>query len=199
MGELLTTKEIARYLKLRPETVLRKVNQGDIPAVKIGGRFRFDKEQIDAWLRFSSTSKKQILVIDDEEIVRQLFKDSLDSSRYQVTTAKSGNEASKLVNSRSFDLIFVDLKMPGIDGTKTFRRIRQADNSVPVVIITGYPTSKIVEQVLEQGPFGIMRKPFNSSDIQRSVGSFLRGAKAKSKLTEGFKHLGYTQRQSRKN
>ena len=44
MTELLTTREIAQYLKLRPETVLRKVKEGEIPAIKIGGRFRFDKQ-----------------------------------------------------------------------------------------------------------------------------------------------------------
>ncbi|MGA7677891.1 MAG: helix-turn-helix domain-containing protein [Dehalococcoidia bacterium] len=62
MVELLTTKEVARYLKLRPETVLRKVKKGEIPAIKIGGRFRFDTNQIDKWLSHSSTSKKRVLV-----------------------------------------------------------------------------------------------------------------------------------------
>jgi PTS system nitrogen regulatory IIA component len=58
--ELMTTKEVARYLKLRPETVLRKVKRGEIPAIKIGGRFRFDTKQIDKWLSHSSTSKKRV-------------------------------------------------------------------------------------------------------------------------------------------
>ena len=62
MVELLTTKEVARYLKLRPETVLRKVKKGEIPAIKMGGRFRFDTRQIDKWLSHSSTLKKRVLV-----------------------------------------------------------------------------------------------------------------------------------------
>ena len=64
MVELLTTKEVARYLKLRPETVLRKVKRGEIPAIKMGGRFRFDTNQIDKWLRHSSTLKKRVLVTE---------------------------------------------------------------------------------------------------------------------------------------
>jgi excisionase family DNA binding protein len=60
--ELLTTKEVAGYLKLRTETVLRKVKVGEIPAIKIGGRFRFDTKQIDKWLSHNSTSKKRVLV-----------------------------------------------------------------------------------------------------------------------------------------
>ena len=66
MTELLTTREIAQYLKLRPETVLRKVKEGEIPAIKIGGRFRFDKGQIDEWLRCHSTSNKSILIADGQ-------------------------------------------------------------------------------------------------------------------------------------
>ncbi len=62
MVELLTTREVASYLKLRPETVLRKVKRGEIPAIKIGGRFRFDTKQIDKWLSHNSTPKKRVLV-----------------------------------------------------------------------------------------------------------------------------------------
>ena len=178
MGDLLTTKEIAMYLKVRPETVLRKVKEGAIPAVRVGGRFRFDKQQINEWLHSSSTSKKRILVIDDEAIERHLFKDTLDSSKYRITTVRSSTEALRLAGSRSFDLIFIDLKMSGVDGAETFRRIRQVDSTVPVVVITGYINSDFMERALEQGPFGIMRKPLNSSDIQRSVDNFLRGGEA---------------------
>ena len=192
MTELLTTKEIARYLKLRPETVLRKVRKGEIPAIKMGGRFRFDKEQIDEWLRHKSTAKKRILVIVDEEIIRRLFKETLEDSGYRVITAPDGTEALELVKSWNFDLIFVDLKMPGMNGAETFRQIRQINGSVPIVIITGYPMSELMERALDQGPFGVMKKPFNALDIRRSADSFLRGVKAKDKLAEGFKQLGYT-------
>jgi len=191
LTELLTTKEIAKYLKLRQETVLRKVRKGEIPAIKLGGRFRFDKEQIDEWLRHKSTSKKRILVIDDDETIRQLFKHTLEANNYHVMTAKDGRTALELVQSWNFDLIFTDLKMPGMNGAETFRRIRQINDSVPVVIITGYPMSELMEQALEQGPFGVMKKPFDALDIHRSADSFLRGAKAKDKLTEGFQQLGY--------
>ena len=190
MNELLTTKEVAKYLRLRTETVLRKVGKGEIPAMKVGGRFRFDKEQIDGWLRHKSTAKKGVLVIDDEEIIRQLFKETLEAGGCQVTTAKSGTEAVALVQSASFDLIFIDLKMPGMDGAETFRRIRRINESVPVVVITGYPTSELMEQALEEGPVGVMRKPFNAADIAKSADSFLGGVEAREKLTEGLQRLG---------
>ena len=86
MTELLTTKEIAQYLRLRPETVLRKVGKGEIPAIKVGGRFRFDKEQIDEWLRDNSTPKESFLVTNDQQASRELFKETLQDSDYPVIT-----------------------------------------------------------------------------------------------------------------
>ena len=84
MVELLTTREIAQYLRLRPETVLRKVRQGEIPAMKVGGRFRFDREQIDDWLRHNSTLRESGVVDDDGEATRRLFQETLEDSGYHV-------------------------------------------------------------------------------------------------------------------
>ena len=191
LSMLLTTKELAKYLKLRPETVLRKVKSGKIPGLKVGGQFRFDREQIDEWLSNKVTLKKRILVVDDDKVIRELFRETLEAGGYQVMTAQDGNEALKLVKKWTFDLIFTDLKMPGMDGAETFRQVRQIDISVPIVIITGYALSTLMEKVLEQGPFGVMRKPFDALDIQRSADSFLRGIGARERLTQSFKQLGY--------
>jgi excisionase family DNA binding protein len=86
LGELLTTKEIAGYLKLRPETVLRKVKEGEIPAIRVGGRFRFDTNEIDGWLRRRSTSRRHVLIVDDET-VRPIFKQTPES---EVTVTENG-------------------------------------------------------------------------------------------------------------
>ena len=187
---ILSQADIAAYLKLRPETVLRKVKREEIPAIKVGGHFRFDKRQIDEWIQCRSISKKRILVIDDEEVIRLLFKDTLEDDGYHVITAQSGIEALDLMKMWNFDLIFTDLKMPEMNGADVFYQIRQINSSVPIVLITGYPTSDIMDYVLEQGPFGIMRKPFSALTIKNSVDSFLRGAEAKNTLAESLKHIG---------
>ena len=179
MTELLTTKEVGSYLKLRPETVLRGVKKGEIPAIKVGGHFRFDKNQIDEWLDNHSTSKKRILVIDDDEPVRSLFKETLEKNNYHVLTSDNGNKAVKLTQSWNFDLIFLDLKMPDMDGVETLRRIRRVDKSVPVVIISGYTASELLRKALKQAPFGVMKKPFGAKDILRSTKNFLNGPKGK--------------------
>jgi excisionase family DNA binding protein len=179
LAELLTTKEVASYLKLRPETVLRGVKKGEIPAIKVGGHFRFDRTQIDEWLRNNSTLKKRILIVDDDEPIRRLFKETLEKNNYHVVTSDSGIKALQLVKNWNFDLIFLDLKMPDMDGVETFRRIRRTNKSVSVVIITGYATSELLQRALKQAPFGVMKKPFGAKDILRSTENFLSGTRAK--------------------
>jgi excisionase family DNA binding protein len=179
LTELLTTKEVASYLKLRPETVLRGVKKGEIPAIKVGGHFRFDKKQIDDWLQNNSTSKKRILVVDDDEPIRKLFKETLEKNNYHVLTVNNGNQALKLIHSWNFHLIFLDLKMPVMDGVDTFRKIRRINKTVPIVIITGYSASEMLHKALKQAPFGVMKKPFGAKDILRSTENFLNGAKGK--------------------
>lgn len=174
MDELLTTNELAKYLKLERVTVLRKAKRGEIPAIKIGRQFRFDKGKIDDWLRNVSLSAKiHILVIDDETTIREMFKAVLDEDRYYVAVAEDGAKALESVKAQDFDLIFLDLKMPGLSGVETLRRIRQIDDRLPVVIITGYPDSELMNQALELGPLGVIKKPFGSVEIHRAIDSFL--------------------------
>jgi len=185
LAELLTTKEIARYLKLRPETVLRKVKEGEIPAVKVGGHFRFDMDVICEWLSRSSTSKKRILVIDDEPVIGQLFERSLEGCGCEVISVQNGQEALDLVASKKFDLIFLDLVMPGLDGSELFRHISEINGSIPVAIVTGHAYGDLMKKAMEQGPFLVMRKPIDGADIRKAVLRFglAQGVAAKSEKT----------------
>ena len=177
MNKLLSVKEVAEYLNVKPVTVRRRANSGEIPSIRIGNRIRFHKQQIDRWLleRYKGRPA-HVLVVDDEPMIGQLFKDSLNETGYQVTTTLSSPEALKLINNGHFDLIFLDLKMPELDGAELFRHIRQIDKKTPVVIITGYPDSDIMSRAMEHGPYTVMQKPFNSDDILNIVHSFVKGA-----------------------
>ena len=83
--DLLTTEEIAHYLKLRRETVRRKAKAGEIPAIRIGGRFRFDKGRIDEWLHDNSTPNSNRLVVDDWQASIDLLAEASRDSGYGVT------------------------------------------------------------------------------------------------------------------
>ena len=175
-NRLISVKEVAEYLNVKPVTVRRKANSGEIPSVRIGNRIRFHKQQIDRWLLEHSNGRLvHILVVDDEPMVGQLFKNSLSETGYQVTTTLSSLEALELLNNRHFNLVFVDLMMPELDGAELFRRIRNIDKKIPVAIITGYPDSDMMRRAMEYGPFTVLKKPFTDEDILSTIHSFIEG------------------------
>ena len=81
---------------------------------------------------------KKILAIDDDGAIRKLFLLTLKDSGYQVDTAGSGEVAIVMVRHAKYHLIYLDLKMPGMDGVETLRELRKMDNDVPVYIITAF-------------------------------------------------------------
>ncbi len=115
-----------------------------------------------------------ILVIDDDEMIRSLLKKTLEGQDHTVVTARNGAEGAECVKKWDFDLVFLDLKMPGMDGGEFLKQLKSIKPTLPVTIITGYPGSEMMERALKHGPFGVMNKPFDSSDIINAVNSFLK-------------------------
>ncbi len=85
---------------------------------------------------------KKILVVDDEENIRLLYKEELEDMGYEVTTAASGDEALAAMEAGKFDLVTLDMRMPGLPGIETLRRMKEKDNSLRVVISTAYEDYK---------------------------------------------------------
>ena len=174
MAELMTVEEVAQYLRVTKKTIYRLLKRDGIPATKVNKQWRFDRVLIDEWLKRKSVgTKATIMVVDDEEVVRALFKETLEDSGHRVLTTETGSEASELVKQVDFDLVFLDLKMSGMDGAELLRRIKTVKPRLPITVITGYPDSEIMKRALTQGPFGVMNKPFGESDIIQAVDTFL--------------------------
>ncbi|MGI2336564.1 MAG: response regulator [Dehalogenimonas sp.] len=175
MPELLTVREVADYLRVTQKTVYRLLQKGTIPALKVSHSWRFDKAAIDEWLKSTAIgAKTTILVIDDDQTIRDLFRDILEDAGHNVVTAGSGAEALEYIKAKDFALVFLDLKMPGMNGADVLRKIRTIDPELPVTIITGFPDSENMAQALSQGPFGVMNKPFGETDVLNAVKSFIR-------------------------
>ena len=173
--ELMTLEEVANYLRVTPKTIHRLLERRAIPATKVGRQWRFDKASIDVWLRQNSVgTAANILVIDDDETICSLFKDTLEEAGHTVTTVGESSKGLELVKDRDYDLVFLDLKMPGVDGAELFRQIRVVKPESPVIIITGYPDSDLMMSALAHGPLGVMKKPFSSSDILTAANNYLR-------------------------
>jgi CheY-like chemotaxis protein len=88
---------------------------------------------------------KRILVIDDEEAVRKLFSLALEDTPYEVHTAEYGEKGLELWSVVRYDLIFLDLYMPGMSGIEVMSEIRKSDMDVPIYIVTAYYKEFLVE------------------------------------------------------
>src|SRR5687767_728087 len=109
--------------------------------------------------------KPRILVIDDESEIRRSVRMILEYEGYDVLEASSGPDGVALAEKESPDLIFLDVKMPGMDGLEALQRIRQANESLPVVIISGHGTVSTAVEATKLGAFDFIEKPLASERV----------------------------------
>ncbi|MFC1989911.1 response regulator [Chloroflexota bacterium] len=182
MPELMTVEELGQYLRFTKKTIYSLLKRGSIPAIKIGNKWRFDKATIDRWLHHSMEGvKARTLVVDDDELIRSLFKETLEEEGHTVVVASNSADGIECVKRWDFDLVFLDLKMPDMDGAELLNQLRSIKPRLPITIITGYPGSGMMERALKQGPFGVMDKPFDASDIIAAVNNFLHATQPRRK------------------
>ena len=114
-----------------------------------------------------AVNKTKILVIDDEKDLCFLFKKILTPEGYTVLTALNGYDGIKINQKSKPDIILLDLKMPGINGIETLRRIRKKDPDVIVIIITGYGDAETIRDAAELNVYEYMAKPFNNETVMK--------------------------------
>ena len=85
---------------------------------------------------------KKILVVDDEEHIRQLYQEELEDMGYEVTAVPGGTEALQAMERARFDLVTLDMRMQGMDGIETLRRMKEKDKTLPVIISSAYEEYK---------------------------------------------------------
>jgi two-component system nitrogen regulation response regulator NtrX len=109
--------------------------------------------------------KSRILVIDDEAEIRRSVRMILEYEGYDVIEASSGPEGVALADKESPDLIFLDVKMPGMDGLEALQRIKAANDAIPVVIISGHGTVSTAVEATKAGAFDFIEKPLSSERV----------------------------------
>ena len=110
--------------------------------------------------------KHKILVIDDEEVVLDSCTAVLDGGDCRVTTANNGAEGLKRLEELQPDLIFLDLKMPGLSGLEVLERIRAKHALMVVIVITGYATVSSAVEAMKKGAFDFLPKPFTPEELR---------------------------------
>lgn len=109
--------------------------------------------------------KLRILVVDDEQMMAKTLADILRVKGYDAETAFSGSEAVEKVGIRSFDAVFMDIKMPVVNGVEAFAKIKSIAPDLPVVMMTAYSDDELVVQAREQGVLDILIKPLDFTAI----------------------------------
>lgn len=115
-----------------------------------------------------------ILVVDDDEGQRELIQQVLITFGYEVTTAKNGTEAIKIIESQSFDLVVLDMIMePGFDGLDTYKRIIELSPGQKAIIVSGFSATSRLEEALKLGVGQLVKKPFELKHLATAVRSEL--------------------------
>jgi CheY-like chemotaxis protein len=101
------------------------------------------------------------LVVDDEQNMRTTLADILIGEGFDVSTAESGEKALKLCGRHDFDVVLMDVRMPGIDGLEAFRRIRKKKSGARVIMMSAYAVDHLERAALAEGAIAFLRKPLD--------------------------------------
>ena len=185
----LTTEEVLEYLQVNLRTVYRLIKAGRIPAVRVGRQWRFRKADLDAWLdgqrrggRASVTAAapvglegvgRRVLVVDDEESIRELLTKTLALAEYEAQAVSDGKAGLELLRREPWDLLIADLRMPEMDGLSLIREARRLHPRLAVIIVTGYSSESSAIQAVNLGVVGYLVKPFRIPHVLSAVAKAL--------------------------
>ncbi|HVS62475.1 MAG TPA: sigma-54 dependent transcriptional regulator [Thermoanaerobaculia bacterium] len=105
-----------------------------------------------------------ILVVDDEEGVRSFVAEALESAGHRVSVAADGDQAARLLDARSFQLLVTDLRMPGLDGMELLRKVRTEQPEVEVLVLTAHATVDGAVEAMKLGALDYLQKPLSGPD-----------------------------------
>jgi DNA-binding response OmpR family regulator len=124
------------------------------------------KDSLNAKLsRVKVDGKRVVLVVDDEESIREFLKDRLEMERFTVLLAESGEKAIEMLSQHRVHAIISDIMLGGISGLDVLVHVKEKDNSIPVLLITGYAGHFTPEHAIAVGADGYLTKPFKNTEL----------------------------------
>ena len=142
---------------------------------------------------------EKILIIDDEPDMLVLLRMIIEgNTAYEVETTNNPSEGLKMITQDDYNLVIVDLKMPGMDGIEVFEEIKEMAPDIPVIIITAYGSLEIAEEARHKGVADFITKPFRKDTILFTMGRVLELARVKKENLELKNKLEEKSRSSKK-
>jgi DNA-binding NtrC family response regulator len=111
----------------------------------------------------------RILIVDDEKNILLTIRHALEPKGYEVASATTGEEALRLLEQQVFDLMLLDLKLPGIDGMSVLKEASERQPNVPVIIISAYGTVGNAVEAMKLGAIDFLEKPFSPEELREAV------------------------------
>lgn len=119
--------------------------------------------------------RPKVLVVDDDPNLTELLVDTLEVIGYEACPALSPLEALRMLSESEFNLVITDISMPGMSGIELLQRIKEREQDMPVMLITGVGSDELKQEAFESGADGFLSKPFRIGKIEAEIGKLLRG------------------------
>jgi excisionase family DNA binding protein len=177
-----STSDVARYCHVTADTIRKWAEAGRLRVFKTpGGHRRIRREELLHFLKENDIPIHEdlenpgikVLVVDDEKAIISVIRRYLESIKtpFQIEVATDGFDAGRLTASFRPSVVFLDLRLPGIDGFEVCRRIKHhpLTESTQVIAMTGYYQGETAERVLEYGASLLIAKPFTTDDLKNAL------------------------------
>ncbi len=125
-----------------------------------------------------ATTKKTILVVDDDKSILRTFTRILQKNGYEIETAETGKEAMEKADSRHYDLALVDIRLPDMDGTDLLAKLKKQLQQTVKIMITGFPSLETGVKALDEGADANLVKPVKPEELIALIEEKLKGREA---------------------
>ena len=180
-SDVMNALEAAAFLGVHVETLRKLARRKEIPCFKIGKDWRFRQEALVRWADGQQTVASRgcfsVLIVDDDELVCRSLSRGVKLLGCTARHATSSAMGLELVAQETPDLILLDLLIPEMSGPQFLAELRKTHPMLPVVIVTGYPDSTLMQQAMQYAPIMLLSKPVEPELLKRSVRSIM-GQKA---------------------
>jgi excisionase family DNA binding protein len=170
-SDWLTLGRAARYLGVAQSTIRKWSDSGRVRAFKTpGGHRRYRRADLDDFLQGSAPESRSgpvVLIVDDDERLREYVRVNLEMEGYTIHEAASADDGMRVLDELRPDLVLLDVMMPQVDGWEMLRLMheRHGVGSIPVVMFSGKVDERAADQAAERGAQGFIGKPFDPNEL----------------------------------
>ncbi|MFN8943403.1 MAG: sigma-54-dependent transcriptional regulator, partial [Pseudobdellovibrionaceae bacterium] len=119
-------------------------------------------------------SKARILVVDDEDSIREFLEIMLKKDGYEVTLAEDGLKAKEILSKKSFDMVISDLQMPNMTGIELLKHVKETIPDLVFLMITAFGTAETAVEAMKMGAYDYLTKPFKIDEVRLNIQNALR-------------------------